>query len=193
MFVDEVEGKHGKLGDLERQWISENLEKLADNEKLNILRELENYKVITLKVIKEVYTAVTGKKCNGYYWAVCLECGCEYDYSLPMCPACYEKKLECRARAIKTSEFQPPMKVVRYNKTFLKYENEHSCFNCENRKESYCPHFGNPYYNCNSEELHSCGCNACCSALKSAQRKVDDWREKGNKQNYAKPLSKEYL
>jgi hypothetical protein len=85
------------------------------------------------------------------------------------------------------------MKVVRYNKTFLKYENEHSCFNCENRKESYCPHFGNPYYNCNSEELHSCGCNACCSALKSAQRKVDDWREKGNKQNYAKPLSKEYL
>lgn len=193
MFVDEVEGKHGKLGDLERQWISENLEKLADNEKLNILRELENYKVITLKVIKEVYTAVTGKKCNGYYWSVCLECGCEYDYSLPMCPACYEKKLECRARAIKTSEFQPPMKVVRYNKTFLKYENEHSCFNCENRKESYCPHFGNPYYNCNSEELHSCGCNACCSALKSAQRKVDEWRKKGNKQNYAKPLSKEYL
>lgn len=193
MFVDEVEGKHGKLGDLERQWISENLEKLADKEKLNILRELENYKVITLKVIKEVYTAITGKKCNGYYWAVCLECGCEYDYSLPMCPACYEKKLECRARAIKTSEFQPPMKVVRYNKTFLKYENEHSCFNCENRKESYCPHFGNPYYNCNSEELHSCGCNACCSALKSAQRKVDEWREKGNKQNYAKPLSKEYL
>lgn len=193
MFVDEVEGKHGKLGDLERQWISENLEKLADNEKLNILRELENYKVITLKVIKEVYTAITGKKCNGYYWAVCLECGCEYDYSLPMCPACYEKKLECRARAIKTSEFQPPMKVVRYNKTFLKYENEHSCFNCENRKESYCPHFGNPYYNCNSEELHSCGCNACCSALKSAQRKVDEWRKKDNKQNYAKPLSKEYL
>lgn len=193
MFVDEVEGKHGKLGDLERQWISENLEKLADNEKLNILRELENYKVITLKVIKDVYTAVTGKKCKGYYWAVCLECGCEYDYSLPICPACYEKKLECRARAIKTSEFQPPMKVVRYNKTFLKYENEHSCFNCENRKESYCPHFGNPYYNCNSEELHSCGCNACCSALKSAQRKVDEWREKGNKQNYAKPLSKEYL
>ena len=193
MFVDEVEGKHGKLGDLERQWISENLEKLADNEKLNILRELENYKVITLKVIKDVYTAVTGKKCKDYYWAVCLECGCEYDYSLPMCPACYEKKLECRARAIKTSEFQPPMKVVRYNKTFLKFENEHSCFNCENRKESYCPHFGNPYYNCNSEELHSCGCNACCSALKSAQRKVDEWREKGNKQNYAKPLSKEYL
>jgi len=193
MFVDEVEGKHGKLGDLERQWISENLEKLADNEKLNILRELENYKVITLKVIKEVYTAITGKKCNGYYWAVCLECGCEYDYDLPMCPACYEKKLECRARAIKTSEFQPPMKVVRYNKTFLKYENEHSCFNCENRKESYCPHFGNPYYNCNSEELHSCGCNACCSTLKSAQRKVDEWRKKGNKQNYAKPLSKEYL
>lgn len=193
MFVDEVEGKHGKLGDLERQWISENLEKLADNEKLNILRELENYKVITLKVIKEVYTAVTGKKCNGYYWAVCLECGCEYDYSLPMCPACYDKKLECRVKAIKTSEFQPPMKVVRYNKTFLKYENEHSCFNCENRKESYCPHFGNPYYNCNSEELHSCGCNVCCSALKSAQRKVDEWREKGNKQNYAKPLSKEYL
>ena len=190
MFIDEIEGKHGKLGDLEKQWINENLEKLNDSDKLNILRELENYKVITLKVLKEVYKAVTGKQVKGFFWAVCLECGCEYDYSLPMCPKCYENNLECRAKAIKTSEFQPPMKVVRYNKTFLKYEKEQSCFNCINRKESYCKNFGNPNWDCRHEELEACNCKSCCSALKHAQRKVDEWRAKGNKTSYAIPLKK---
>ena len=188
MFVDEIEGKRGKVEEAEKQWINENLEKLNDTDKLNILRELENYKVITLKVLKDVYTAVTGKKTKGYFWAVCLECGCEYDYSLPMCPKCFENKLDCRAKAIKTSEFQPTMKVVRYNKTFLKYENEQSCFSCVNRKESYCKNFGNPNRNCQHEELENCNCNKCCSALKSAQRKVDEWRAKGTKTSYAVPL-----
>lgn len=190
MFIDEVEGKHGNIGETEKQWISENLENLKDDEKLNILRELENYKVITLKVLKDVYTAVTGKKTKGYFWAVCLECNCEYDYSLPFCPNCYDKGLECRAKAIRTSEFQPPMKVIKYNKTFLKYEKEQSCYNCGNKKESYCSHFGNPYYNCSSEELHNCSCNACCSSLKKAQRTVDEWRAKGTKTSYAIPLKK---
>ena len=190
MFIDEIEGKHGKVEETEKQWISENLEKLNDSDKLNILRELENYKVITLKVLKDVYKAVTGKQVKGYFWAVCLECGCEYDYSLPMCPKCYENNLECRAKAIKTSEFQPPMKVVRYNKTFLKYEKEQSCFDCINRKESYCKNFGNPNWDCRQEELHACNCNKCCSALKTAQRKVDEWRAKGNKTSYAIPLKK---
>lgn len=190
MFVDEVEGKHGKLGDLERQWISENLEKLADNEKLNILRELENYKVITLKVIKDVYQAITGKKCKGYFWAVCLECGCEYDYDLPMCPVCYDNNLECRAKAIKTSEFQPPMKVVRYNKTFYKFDKEQNCYSCVHKKESYCPHFGNPNWTCKREEAEMCNCRTCCASLSHIQRKTDEQKTKEVKTTYAIPLKK---
>ena len=75
MFIDEIEGKHGKVEETEKQWISENLEKLNDSDKLNILRELENYKVITLKVLKDVYKAVTGKQAKGFQGVFCQSMG----------------------------------------------------------------------------------------------------------------------
>lgn len=189
MFVDEIENQHGKLGDLEKQWISENTEKLADDVKLNFSRELQNYKVITVNVLKNVYIAVTGKKCKGYYWAVCLECGCEYDYELPMCPKCFENDLECRAKAVKASEFQPPLKVIRYNKKYLNGgTNETTCYNCVHKNNSFCRNFGNPNRECKREEFESCPCTRCCGILKAEQRKLDDAKKPEKKYTYAVPL-----
>ena len=190
MFVDEIENQHGKLGDLEKQWISENLEKLADDVKLNFSRELQNYKVITVNVLKNVYTAVTGKKCKGYYWAVCLECGCEYDYELPMCPACYEKGLDCRAKAVKKSDFQPPMKLVRYNKSYMNGDKgETVCFNCVHKNQSFCQNYGNPNWNCKREEFESCPCARCCAVAKKYNEELEKNRS-GNKMSYAMPLKR---
>lgn len=190
MFIDELKNFHLKIGEAEEQWINENVEKLDENQKLNFSRELQNYKEITILALKKVYQEITGKKAREYYWAVCLECGCEYDYSLPMCPACYDNGLECRARAVKKSEFQPPMKVIRYNKQYLNGDkNETICYNCVHKKQSFCKNFGNPKWNCQREEFESCPCARCCAVTKKYNEELEKNRS-GNKMSYAMPLKR---
>lgn len=189
MFIDELKSLH-KIGADEEQWISENVENLDENQKLNFSRELQNYKEITILVLKKVYQGVTGKQSRGYFWAVCLECGCEYDYRLPMCPNCYDNNLECRAKAVKKSEFQPPFKVIRYNKQYLNGEkNEKICYSCESKKESYCKHFGQTTWNCGKEEFESCECRMCCAIAKKANKVLEE-NKKETKSGYAIPLKR---
>lgn len=186
MFIDELENKHGKIGTEEKQWISENVERLGESEKLNFSRELERYKIITVETLKKVYEAVTGKKRTGYYWAVCMDCGTEYDYGLPMCPECFEKGIKCSVVAVKKSEFQPPAKVIRYNKQYLNEDNGTGiCYTCGNKKESYCFHFGKENYNCNS--LSSCSCARCCIKAKESNKKFAEESAKHNF-TYGKPI-----
>lgn len=188
MFVDELRNFHFKIGEVEEQWINENVEKLDDEKKLNFSRELRNYKEVTIMALKKVYQDVTGKKPNNYYWAVCAECGCEYDYELEMCPACYDRKLDCRIKAVKLSEFQPPRNVIRYNKTYsIGDKNEPVCYNCENKEGSYCMKFGNPDWNCKREEFETCSCKVCCSRIKAENRKIKE-NKKMQSISYAQPL-----
>lgn len=189
MFVNELEGCLGKLGDAEKQWVTENLEKLDDSSKMNIMHELREHRgVITVQVIQKVFEKVTGKKARIYFWAVCLECGCEYDYSLPMCPNCFDKGLECRAKAVRKSEFAPNMKVVKYNKQYFNGDaNEQTCYTCLAKKESFCPHFGNPNWTCHREEFEYCNCKMCCGKAKADNRKLEE-SKKEQKFSYAVPL-----
>ena len=189
MFIDELKNCH-KIGEEEAQWISENVEGLDESQKLNFSRELQNYKEITINVLKNVLLAVTGKKAKSYYWAVCLECGCEYDYDLPMCPDCYDRGFECRAKAVKKSEFQPPAKVIRYNKHYLNGDKgEKICYFCESKKESFCKHFGQPEWNCRREEFESCECRMCCAITKKANKALEE-SKKEIKSGYAIPLKR---
>ena len=189
MFINELEGCFGKLGDSEKQWVSENLERLEDTTKMNIMHELREHRgTISIPVMQKVLEKVTGKKARVYFWAVCLECGCEYDYSLPMCPACFDKGLECRAKAVKKSEFKPNMTVIKYNKQYMKGDkNEQTCFSCINKENSYCPHFGNPDWNCHREEFEMCNCKMCCGVAKKENRKLQESNEE-QKLSYAVPL-----
>lgn len=189
MFINELEGCFGKLGDSEKQWVSENLERLDDTSKMNIMHELREHRgTISVPVMQKVLEKVTGKKARVYYWSVCLECGCEYDYRLPMCPACFDKGLDCRAKAVRKSEFKPPMKVIKYNKQYMSGdENEQVCFTCPNKKESYCSNFGNPDWNCHREEFETCECKMCCGIAKKANRQLQG-NNTENKISYAVPF-----
>ena len=189
MFVNELEGYFGKLGDSEKQWVNENLERLDDTSKMNIVHELREHRgTISIPVMQKVLEKVTGKKARVYFWAVCLECGCEYDYGLPMCPACYEKGLDCRTKAVKKSEFKPPMSVIKYNKQYMNGDkNEQTCFTCPNKKESYCSNFGNPDWNCHREEFEYCNCKMCCGIAKKANRQLQESRSE-QKLSYAVPI-----
>lgn len=190
MFIDELKSFHLKIGEAEEQWINENVEKLDENQKLNFSRELQNYKEITILALKKVYQEITGKKAKEHIWAVCLECGCEYDYDLPMCPSCYDKGFECRAKAIKKSEFQPPMKVVRYNKKYLNGDKgEAICYSCIHKKEGYCKNFGNHKWACKREEYEMCECKSCCAIMKRANERYENSKAV-QKFSYAIPLKK---
>lgn len=191
MFINELEGCFGKLGESEKQWISENLERLDDTAKMNIMHELREHRgVISIPVMQKVLEKVTGKKARVYFWAVCLECGSEYDYSLPMCPACFDKGLDCRAKAVRKSEFKPNMTVIKYNKQYINGDKgEQTCFSCLHKKESYCSHFGNPDWTCHREEFESCNCALCCATAKKANRQLQQSNEE-HKISYAVPIKK---
>ena len=184
MFINELEGCFGKLGDSEKQWVTENLERLDDASKMNIMHELREHRgTISIPVMQKVLEKVTGKKAR-----VCLECGCEYDYSLPMCPACFDKGLDCRAKAVKKSEFKPTFKVIKYNKQYMNGEKgEQTCFTCPHKQESYCSNFGNPDWNCHREEFESCECKICCGIAKKVNRQLQESNAE-HKISYAVPF-----
>ena len=132
---------------------------------------------------------VTGKKARQYYWAVCMECGCEYDFDLPMCPSCYQKGLECRMKAVKTSEFKPTVKVIRYNKPYITVDKgETNCYDCKDKTEfSFCSHFGQTWWNC--KDYRDCKCNSCCMRMKKANERIAEMKNE-QKLSYATPLKK---
>lgn len=192
MVIDELEGFYGKSTEDEKQWVSVNLEKLEEDLQSKFLKELrrihkDGFPDIT--IMKNLLVRITGKQPKVYIWAVCMECGCEYDYELPMCPACYERGLDCRAKAVRKSEFQPPMKVVRYNKPYQHGDRgEVVCYDCE-QKSTYCRNYGISNRTCKREEFESCPCARCCAIAKRYNAELEkNW--KGNKISYAVPLKR---
>ena len=193
MIINELEGVYGKATEEEKQWIAINLEKLdyeVQTKYLTQLHKIHSGGFPDVSIMKNLLIRITGKRPKDYIWAVCLECGCEYDNGLPMCPECYEKNLECRARALKKSEFQPPMKVIRFNKQYLNGDKgETICYECVHKKQSFCPHYGNPHWNCHREEFESCPCARCCSIAKRYNAELEKNKDE-NKISYAMPLKK---
>ena len=193
MLVDEIESYYKKeLSEEVKKWIGENCRYITEEESGNFKKELfeQSSKLPDIQKLKTILSKVTGKKPTVYVWVVCLECGCEYDYGLPMCPACYDKGFECRARSVKKSEFQPPMKVVKYNKQYLNGDKgETVCYKCVHKNKSFCSHYGNPDWNCRREEFESCVCARCCSITKKYNKQLQSDRNE-NKISYAVPLKK---
>lgn len=191
-MINELESRFGTATEEQKKWVAENLGKLEQEQKEIFLRELNkisNGQFPDISTMKNLLVKITGKRPKEYIWAVCLECGCEYDYGLPMCPACYDKGLDCRARAVKKSEFQPPMKVIRYNKQYQHGDKgETVCYDCVH-KTNHCNNYGNPNWNCHREEFESCPCARCCSIAKRINAELEKTRS-NNKLSYAMPLKR---
>ncbi len=189
MFVDKLEEFFGKFEEGERNWVSDNLDRLDDEKKnkfFSLLKSKHEGKgAPTIYEMGEVFEKVTEKKPRTYFWSVCMECGSEYSYGLPMCPKCYSNGLLCRAYTVKTSEFPPPSKVYKFNKEYIS-KNERNCYDCPDTELSYCKNFGNEKWEC--RDFQSCKCAACCVQLKHKNQKLSSGTEEV-KQSYAVPLS----
>lgn len=194
MFINELEGFFGELGEEERLWVADNLEKLDEDTKSKFFNELNQaHKNKNLKPdiseLKNVLEKVTGKKPKTYFWSVCMECGTEYAYTLPICPGCFKKGLECREIAVKKSDCPPPAKVIQFNKEYF-IQGEKDCYSCEYSELSKCKNFGNEKWNCN--ELSTCKCASCCVKNKHENEKYAKENQK-IKISFARPLDKEKL
>lgn len=191
--VERMEKIYGQFPEKERNWIEDNLQELTDEQKgkyysaIQKTHEAENgYPEIS--VMAEVFKKVMNKAPKKYAWSVCKECGCEYDYKLPCCPACYSKGLFCNVIAVKSSDCKP--KIIQYNKTYLREEKgDKVCYNCIHKEGSYCKHFGDPFWNCKREEFEACNCKTCCAIMKRANRQIEGDKET-EKLKYAVPLKR---
>lgn len=193
-MLDRILKFYGSLGQEEKNYILQKSGELSENEKQKYCKSLFNdcparTGIPTVETLEEVYKRITGQGEAVYYWAVCKECGGEYDYSLLICPFCYKKGFECRARDIKTSKEQPPAKVVKYNKGFYKIAKEKTCYDCKDNYLSYCEHFGLPRYEC--KEFRDCKCNACCALHRKKNLEIEADRSNSKDSfSYAIPLKK---
>ena len=189
--VERLEKFYGNIPDREKSWIEDNIETLSDEQKgkfFKVLTTVHEFKngYPEVSVMADVFKKVMNKAPKSYAWSVCKECGCEYDYKLPCCPACYEKGFYCNTYAVKSSDSKPA--IIQFNKTYLNGgNNETTCFNCVHKKDSFCKNFGNNKWNCKREEFEACECRTCCSLAKRENARIVVENKKGT---YAIPLKK---
>ena len=174
-IIERIESEYGELGQTEKNYLLQNLHYFTDEEKENFMIALaKNRKNKKEKPSVSDYAdaiKTLGKKPPVYYWCKCLECGCEYMYGLPMCPDCYDNGFECRAYSVLHSEFRPPIKTIKYNKQYMfGEEGEQICFNCVNKKMSFCEHFGKADWYC--KDYRECPCSSCCIKNKKKNEEI---------------------
>ena len=106
MLYEEIENYFkGRLREETKKWIAENCRSLSEEETDNFKKELFEHssKIPDIQKLKTVIEKVTKKKPRSYVWAVCLDCGCEYDYEIMTCPTCY-KAVKVYNKKIKDEE-----------------------------------------------------------------------------------------
>lgn len=194
MINDKVRDYFGDLPVDQEQYLNDYVNCLDEDKQESIYKYLtENNRQSKgcpdISALKKAISEICPPKI--YYWAKCAECGCEYEYELPMCPDCFKNGLECHIKSIIKSELQPPMKVIRYNKHFVTGDGkEKSCYGCENNENSQCQYFGNSNWECKHSTFEACKCNACCSLHKSKNRELYE-RKRTLKLSCATPLRRD--
>lgn len=168
---------YGVFDDSTTDWINENLGGLSQEQEHNFIQRLQEVfskrkgkpEIYTLKKVLE---EIIGKK-RTYYWAVCDTCGAYYDYKFMTCPSCFLAARKSTGYKVKMSDNPPPFKTIRWNQTSLNLEDKtNTCFECADKENSYCPHFGDFEWSCRKEDFDYCKCKACCIRHKKANAEM---------------------
>jgi hypothetical protein len=122
-----------------------------------------------IATLAKFLTGIPAKKSKGFYWSVCRDCKSEYDYRFIHCPACFLKGKRNTGYFLKTSDNPPPKNVIRWNQTTLEDDGKSTyCVSCPTRDKGFCVKFGDPNYQCSSQEFEYCECKKCCALHKKA-------------------------
>ena len=113
------------------------------------------------------------KKHKGFYWAVCDDCGAEYDYRFERCPKCHLAGKRSSGYKVRTSEDGIPGKVIRWNQTTFHPDGKMQyCVECANRDNGFCRWFGDPDHTCERSEYEYCQCKKCCVIHKKGNERM---------------------
>ena len=105
-----------------------------------------------------------GKRKIGFYWAVCNDCGAEYDYRFIKCPACFQKGKTNTGYKVRTNDQGIPKSVIRWNQTTLEDDGKRQyCVSCEHKTSGFCLKFGDPDKQCSAQDFEYCACKKCCA------------------------------
>lgn len=169
---------YGSLGEEEQRFIRENVLKLDEQSQNNFATTLmtsnpAGSKKPDMAAINKAYKTVTGKAPRVFIWAVCDDCKAEYDYRFLTCPKCYLAGKRSSGYKVKKSEFQPPMKIIRWNQTTLNDDGKAQyCVSCMNRDNGFCRWFGDPNHNCPASDFEYCECKKCCAIHKKGNERL---------------------
>lgn len=104
------------------------------------------------------------KKVIGFFWSVCNDCKCEYDYKFITCPRCHLAGKKSSGYKVRASDNPPPRdRVIRWNQPIIYPPDDRKyCVNCEHRV-SFCLKFGDPDKQCSAQDFEYCPCKQCCA------------------------------
>lgn len=182
MFLDKLIDYYGMADDESKNFIEGRINKYSADEQDELVKKIlaaipRKFGFPDVNRLAKVFND-NPPKVRIYFWAVCNDCGAEYDYQFMTCPKCFLEGKKSSGYAVRKSEYQPPMKTIRWNMPSLS-GSEYSCLNCEH-KNNYCKNFGNYTWKCKREEWEYCPCKACCAKAKEQSRNV--YEANGNKQ-----------
>lgn len=192
---------YGSLGDEEKKFIDSFEDKISEEDKEKLFKEIitkksKRFSAPDVAFLNSVFVSKSAKKESLYYWAVCVECNGEYCYTLPFCPHCWAKGFICSTKAVKTSEFKPPISVARFNKEYTcgaekgNFSPERICYDCKNKEFSYCYFFGSTTKTNIKKNCETCKCKECCQIAQIANAKWNMAQSQKKTTSFAVPFRK---
>lgn len=178
MLLETLEKYYGEFSEPEQDFIHKSVEILDAATQEAFYKNLTEFwgkrkGVPDLSVLSKTLRIVAPNKARVYFWAICDDCGAEYDYRFMQCPRCFLEGKKNSGYSVKKSEYQPPMKIIRWNQFTLSPSTiqVRHCVDCVEKK-FYCPIFGNPDKQCKAQDFEYCPCKKCCAYFKKANKDV---------------------
>ncbi len=178
MLIDRLREYYGFPDTEQTEFIKQRTQNLSEAQQNEIADKIiqsrqKRFGFPDISILAKFLNDAGSKKCKGFYWAVCDDCGAEYDYKFERCPKCHLAGKRSSGYKVRSSEYQPPAKVIRWNQTtFYPDKDRTYCITCEHRDTGYCRWFGNPDHQCPQNEYEYCECRKCCAIHKKANEKI---------------------
>lgn len=178
MLIDKLREYYGVPSPEQAEYIAKRTIGLTEAQEKDIANKIiesrqKRFGFPDISILAKFLNDASANKRSGFYWAVCDDCGAEYDYRFERCPKCHLAGKRSSGYKVRTSDNPPPRNVIRWNMiTFHPEGGKQYCVSCAVRDTGYCRWFGDPDHTCASSDYEYCECRKCCAIHKKGNQKV---------------------
>lgn len=143
-----------------------------------------------ISVLCKIYkNAPVPSSSNTFSACECKECKTLYAIDMMYCPVCWTNGKKVTEHFVRMSDVS--LRIINYNKKCAnrKIEEQYAkdynkpvetlCYDCDERENSFCSHFGETKYNCANKD--ECTCYRCCAIARRWQESENNKREQRGK------------